>query len=122
MGERGIVGGTQTREQAVGEQIDAWTLNVSGVGSAAGAVTNPDMDIIRLSDGVDVTLVVTSGAMAVVGQVITLMAIGGAVGAIPPAPASLDEGEQYRIDVIYDKDGHVNLKSEFKLACPDVEP
>lgn len=120
MGERGIIG-SQTREHAVGEQL-TWTLNVSRVGSAAGAVTNPDMTVTRLSDGANVTATVTSGAMSVLGQVITLMPIGGAVGAIPPLPASLDEGEQYRIDVIYDKDGHVNVKSEFKLACPDVEP
>lgn len=118
MGQRGIVG-TQTHEQAVGEQIDAWTLDVSPVGSAAGAITNPDMTITRLSDGADVTAAVTSGAMAVVGQIITLLAIGGLVGGVP---ASLDEGEQYRVDVIYDKDGHVDLKTEFKLACPDVEP
>ena len=121
MGERGIVGGTQTKEHAVGEEI-TWTLNVGNVGSAAGAVTNPDMTVTRLSDGVDVTVLVTTGAMIVAGQIITLMPIGGVVGAIPPAPASLDEGEQYRVDVIYDKDGHVNLKNEFKLACPDVEP
>ena len=118
MSERGIEGGTQTKEQAVGEQL-TWTLNVSNVGSLAGAVTNPDMNVVRLSDGVDVTLTVTAGAMIVAGQIITLMPIGGAVGGVP---ASLDEGEQYRVDVIYDKDGHVNLKSEFFLACPDVEP
>ena len=121
MGERGIEGGTQTKEHAVGEQL-TWTLNVSRVGSAAGAVTNEDMKVFKLSDGVDVTALVTTGAMAVALQIITLMPIGGAVGAIFPLPASLDEGEQYRVDVTYNKDGHVNLKSEFYLACPDVEP
>ena len=121
MSERGIVGGSQTKEQAVGEEL-TWTLNVINVGSLAGAVTNPDMNVVRLSDGVDVTVLVTTGAMMVAVQIITLMPIGGAVGAIFPLPASLDEGEQYRVDVTYNKDGHVNLKTEFKLACPDVEP
>lgn len=118
MSERGIVGGTQTKEHAVNEQI-TWTLNVSGVGSAAGAVTNLGITVTQLSDGVDVTATVTSGATTAAGQIITLAAIGG-TGAGPPA--SLTEGEQYRIDVTYDKDGHANLKSEFFLACPDVEP
>ena len=123
MGERGILGGTQTKEHAVGEQI-TWTLNVGNVGSAAGAVTLPEMTVTQLSDGADVTAIVTVAldVMIVVGQTIILKAIGGVVGAIPPLPASLDEGEQYRVDVIYHKDGHVNLKNEFKLACPDVEP
>lgn len=117
MGERGIVG-TQYREQAVGEQI-TWALDVSNVGSTAGAVTNPTMTVTQLSNGTDVTATVTSGIMNVVGQIITLLAIGGLVGG---APASLTEGEQYRIDVIYDKDGNVDLKNEFQLNCPDVEP
>ncbi|GAG36081.1 unnamed protein product, partial [marine sediment metagenome] len=89
MGERGIVG-TQTKEHAVGEQI-TWTIDVTLVASAAGAVTNPDMTVTRLSDGVDVTAIVTAGAMFVAGQVITLMPIGGLVGGVP---ASLDEGER----------------------------
>jgi len=117
MSERGIIG-TQTLEHAVGEQITR-SLNVGGVGSAAGAVTNPGMTVTRLSDGVDVTATVTSGAMSVTGQVITLLAVGGAVGG---TPASLTEGEQYRVDVTYDKDGNVDIKNEFYLACPDVEP
>jgi len=77
------------------------------------------MTVTRLSDGVDVTAIVTSGVMAVAGQIITLLTVGGAVGGVP---ASLDEGEQYRVDVTYDKDGQVNVKTEFELACPDVEP
>ena len=122
MSERGIEGGTQTKEQAVGEQL-TWTLNVSNVGSLAGAVTLPDMTVTRLSDGANVTGDVTSGAMAVANQIITLKAIGGLIPATPPVlPISLTEGEQYRVDVIYDKDGHVDLKTEFFLACPDVEP
>lgn len=118
MSERGIIG-TQTREQAVGEQIATWALNVAGVGSAAGAVTNPGMTITQESDGTDVTAIVTSGVMSVVGQIITLLTIGGAVGG---TPASLTEGEQYRVDVTYDKDGNVDVKNEFKLNCPDVRP
>ncbi len=114
MGERGIVG-TQTLEHAVGEEITR-TLDVGLVGTAAGAVTNPDMTVTRLSDGVDVTAIVTSGIMAIAGQIITLLTVGGV------APASLTEGEQYRVDVTYDKDGQVDVKTEFKLACPDVEP
>lgn len=118
MGERGIVGGAQAREQAVGEQL-TWTLNVYKVGSIDGAVTNPDMTVTALPSGVDVTAAVTSGAMAVAGQIITLLAIGGVVGGVP---ASLTEGTQYRVDVTYDKDGQVDLKNEFTLTCPDVRP
>lgn len=118
MGERGIVGGTQTREHA-SDEILVWTLLVSGVGTADGAVTNPGMVVTRLSDGVDVTADVTSGAMSIAGQIITLQAIGG-TGAGPPE--SLAEGEQYRVDVIYDKDGQVDIKNKFKLSCPDDEP
>lgn len=120
MGERGIVGGAQAREQAVGEQL-TWTLNVYKVGSIDGAVTNPDMTVTRLAglDSEDVTADVTSGAMAVAGQIITLLAIGGVVGGVP---ASLTEGTQYRVDVTYDKDGQVDLKNEFTLTCPDVRP
>ena len=118
MPDRAIKGG-QHREQAAGEQIDAWTLDVSDVGSAAGAVTNPDMKVTRLSDGVDVTATVTSGAMGVAAQIITMLAIGGLVGG---TPASLDEGEQYRVNVIYDKDGHTDLNTPWFLNCPDEEP
>lgn len=118
MADRAIKGG-QHREQAAGEQIDAWTLDVSDVGSADGAVTNPDMTVTRLRGGVDVTALVTSGAMAVATQIITLKAIGGLVGGVP---ASLDEGEQYRVNVIYDKDGHTDLNTPFFLDCVDAVP
>jgi len=117
MSETGIIG-SQILEHLVGEQLTR-SLNVGYVGSTAGAVTNPGMAVIRLSDGVDVTATVTSGVMSVAGQVITLLAVGGAVGG---TPASLDEGEQYRIDVTYDKDGNVDIKNKFFLACPDEEP
>lgn len=117
MSERGILG-TQTLEHAVGEELTR-TLDVGDVGSVAGAVTNLDMTVTRLSDGLDVTALVTSGAMAVAGQIITLLTVGGAVAGVP---ASLDEGEQYRVDVTYNKDGQVDIKQEFELACPDVEP
>lgn len=118
MADRAIKG-SQHREQAANEIIDAWTLDVTNVGSAAGAVTNPDMTITRLSDGTDVTAAHTAGAMGVAGQIITMLAIGG-LAAGPPA--SLDEGEQYRVNVIYDKDGHSDLNTPWFLDCPDEEP
>ena len=108
MYERGIVG-SQHREIDADEVI-TYTLDVSNVGSAAGAVTVPTMKVTRLSDGVDVTLTVTAGALAVAVQVITLLTI-----------QTLTEGKQYRVDVGFTKDGNT-LENEFFVDCPDQVP
>jgi len=108
MSERRIIG-TQHREIDANESI-TYTLDVSNVGSAAGALTNLSMVAWRLSDGADVSLTVLSGAMAAPAQIITLKTI-----------SALTEGEQYRMDVRYTKDGN-NLETEFFVDCPDQEP
>lgn len=103
MAVRGVNEGTQ--EVDTNEQI-VFTLNVITVGSTSGVITNPTMLVTRLSDGEDVTKDVTEGDMAVLGQIITLKKIKG-----------LAKGEQYRVDVRYNKDGN-NLENEIIVDCP----
>ena len=109
MDKRGIQGGDQWRYQDEDEEI-TYSLDVSDVGSAAGAVTVPTMAVATYPDGVDVTAAVTAGAMAVAGQVITLMEI-----------LNLVKGTDYCVAVRYVKDGN-DLENQFFLRCPDIEP
>ena len=113
MDKRGIQGGDQWRTQDEDEIITR-TLDVSDVGSAAGAVTVPTMAVATYPDGVDVTATTTSGAMIVAGQIITMLRLGGA--GVPLIP-----GTDYSIAVRYVKDTN-NLENRFYVACPDEEP
>jgi len=113
MDKRGIQGGDQWRTQDEDEGITR-TLDVSAVGSAAGAVTVPTMSVATYPDGVDVTAAVTSGAMVVAGQVITLLRMGG-------AGKELTKGTDYCVAVRYVKDTN-NLENRFYVKCPDEEP
>lgn len=109
MDKRGIQGGDQWRTQDE-DEIIARTIDVSDVGSAAGAVTNPTMNVATWPDGVDVTLAVTAGAMGVAGQIITMLIL-----------QTLTKGIDYAVGVGYDKDGNT-LENRFYVACPDEEP
>lgn len=124
MDKRGIQGGDQWRTQDEDEGITR-TLDVSDVGSAAGAVTVPTMAVSTCPDGtgydtecgpggVDVTATTTSGAMGVAGQIITQLRLGGA--GVP-----LIAGTNYAIAVRYVKDTN-NLENKFYVECPDEEP
>jgi len=113
MDKRGIRGGDQWRTQDHDEGITR-TIDVSDVGSAAGAVTVPTMAVATYPAGVDVTATTTSGVMAVAGQVITMLRLGG-------AGVELQEGTDYCIEVRYVKDTN-NLTNRFYVACPDEEP
>ena len=110
MDKRGIQGGDQWRTQHSDEVISSWTLDASDVGSAAGAVTVPTMEVATYPDGVDVTAAVTAGAMIVAGQVITLLTI-----------QLLTKGTDYCVAVFYRKDGN-DLENQFFVRCPDIEP
>jgi len=124
MDKRGIQGGDQWRTQDTDEGITR-TIDVSDVGSAAGAVTVPTMVVSTCPDGtgystvcgpggLDVTATTTSGVMAVAGQLITMLRLGGA--GVP-----LIAGTNYAIAVRYVKDTH-NLENRFYVKCPDEEP
>ena len=123
MDKRGIQGGDQWRTQDEDEGITR-TLDVSAVGSAAGAVTVPTMAVATCPDGtgyetecgpggVDVTATTTSGAMIVAGQFITMLRLGG-------AGVELQKGTNYAIAVRYVKDTN-NLENRFYIECPDEE-
>ena len=123
MDKRGIQGGDQWRTQDEDEGITR-TLDVSAVGSAAGAVTVPTMAVSTCPDGtgydtecgpggVDVTATTTSGVMAVAGQVITMLRLGG-------AGVELQKGTNYCVAVRYVKDTN-NLENRFYIECPDEE-
>ena len=123
MDKRGIQGGDQWRTQDEDEGITR-TLDVSDVGSAAGAVTVPTMAVSTCPDGtgydtvcgpggVDVTATTTSGAMIVAGQIITMLRLGG-------AGVELQKGTNYCVAVRYVKDTN-NLENRFYVECPDEE-
>lgn len=119
MDKRGIQGGDQWRTQD-SDEIITRTIDVSDVGSAAGAVTNPTMEVWTCPfptgtgfcgpGGVPVTPAVTAGVMAVAGQIITMLTL-----------QTLTQGTNYSIGVGYDKDGNT-LENRFYIACPDEEP
>ena len=119
MDKRGIQGGDQWRTQD-SDEIITRTLDVSDVGSAAGAVTNPTMEVWTCptptgtapcgAGGADETLLRTAGAMGVAGQIITMLTL-----------QTLTAGTNYSIGVGYDKDGNT-LENRFYIACPDEEP
>jgi len=109
MDKRGIQGGDQWRTQDEDEEITR-TLDVSDVGSAAGAVTVPTMAVATYPGGVDVTAAVTGGAMVVAGQIITMLEL-----------LNLTKGTDYCVAVRYVKDGN-DLENRFYVACPDEEP
>ena len=110
MDKRGIQGGDQWRTQDEDEIITR-TLDVSDVGSAAGAVTVPTMAVATYPDGVDVTAAVTgAGPMIVAGQIITMLEL-----------QTLIKGTDYCVGIGYDKDGNT-LENRFYVACPDEEP
>ena len=124
MDKRGIQGGDQWRTQDEDEGITR-TITVEDVGSAAGAVTVPTMAVATCPDGtgydaecgpggVDVTATTTSGVMAVAGQIITMLRLGGA--GVP-----LIAGINYSIEVRYIKDTN-NLTNKFYIECPNEEP
>ena len=123
MDKRGIQGGDQWRTQDEDEGITR-TLDVSAVGSAAGAVTVPTMAVSTCPDGtgydtecgpggVDVTATTTSGPMAVAGQNITMLRLGG-------AGVELQKGTNYCVAVRYVKDTN-NLENRFYVECPNEE-
>ena len=123
MDKRGIQGGDQWRTQDEDEGITR-TLDVSAVGSAAGAVTVPTMAVATCPDGtgydtecgpggVDVTATTTSGWMIVAAQTITMLRLGGA--GVP-----LIKGTNYCVAVRYVKDTN-NLENRFYVECPDEE-
>jgi len=124
MDKRGIQGGDQWRTQDTHEGI-VRTISIADVGSAAGAVTLPTMVVATCPDGtgydtecgpggVDVTAAVTSGAMAVAGQIITMLRLGGVGFALVP-------GTNYAIAIRYVKDTNP-LENRFYIRCPDEEP
>lgn len=100
---RSIIGGIR-RWQGPDEEI-TWTLDVTHVGTATGALSNLSMTVTDEETDTDVSAAVTSGAMSAAGQVITLEAISG-----------LTENTTYRVDVQFDKDGHT-LGVRFWLEC-----
>ena len=110
MDKRGIQGGDQWRTQHSDEVISSWTMDVSDVGSAAGAVTVPTMAVATYPGGVDVTADVTAGAMIVAGQIITMLTL-----------QTLTKGTDYCVAVRYRKDGN-DLENQFFVRCPDIEP
>lgn len=121
MDKRGIQGGDQWRSQRWFEGITR-TLDVSDAGSAAGAVTLPTMNVFTCPDptgpdevcgpgGADVTLTITSGVMAIAGQIVTLLRLGG-VG------VQLTRNTNYEIVVGYTKDTNT-LGNQFYIRCPD---
>ena len=123
MDKRGIQGGDQWRTQDEDEGITR-TLDVSAVGSVAGAVTVPTMAVSTCPDGtgydtecgpggVDVTATTTSGPMIVAGQNITMLRLGG-------AGFELQKGVNYCVAVRYVKDTN-NLENRFYIECPDEE-
>lgn len=101
----GIDGADQWRTHGASERITR-TLDVSHISSAASPVSNLAMVMATYPDGVDVTPAVTSGAMAIVGQVITLLRV-----------QTLTKGTDYCVAVRYTKDGN-NLETRFYLDCP----
>lgn len=119
MDKRGIQGGDQWRTQD-SDEIITRTLDVSDVGSAAGAVTNPTMEVWTCptptgtapcgAGAANVTVAVTAGALGVAGQIITMLTL-----------QTLVAGTNYSIGVGYDKDGNT-LENRFYIACPDEEP
>jgi len=113
MDKRGIQGGDQSRTQAAHEGITR-SITVADVGSPAGAVTVPGMYVYTDPADVDVTATVTSGAMLVAGQIITMLHLGG-------AGFNLTKGTDYRVLVIYTKDGN-DLGNEFFIKCPNTNP
>jgi len=110
MDKRGIKGGDQWRTQDEDEKICSRTLDVTDVGTPTGAVTNYTMAVATYPEGVDVTAAVTSGAMGVLGQTISLLCI-----------EKLTKGQNYCVVIRYTKDGN-NLENRFYIACPDEEP
>ena len=123
MDKRGIQGGDQWRTQDEDEGITR-TISVADVGSAAGAVTVPTMAVATCPDGtgyetecgpggVDVTATTTSGVMAIAGQFITMLRLGG-------AGVELQKGVNYCVAVRYVKDTN-NLENRFYIECPDEE-
>ena len=123
MDKRGIQGGDQWRTQDEDEGITR-TITAAAVGSAAGAVTVPTMAVATCPDGtgyetecgpggVDVTATTTSGVMAVAGQFITMLRLGG-------AGVELQKGVNYCVAVRYVKDTN-NLENRFYVECPDEE-
>ena len=123
MDKRGIQGGDQWRTQDEDEGITR-TITVAAVGSAAGAVTVPTMAVATCPDGtgydtecgpggVDVTATTTSGVMAVAGQFITMLRLGG-------AGVELQKGINYCVAVRYVKDTN-NLENRFYIECPNEE-
>jgi len=110
MDKRGIQGGDQWRYQDEDEVITR-TLDVSDVGSVAGAVTLPTMTVATYPGGVDVTAAVTgAGPMIVAGQVITMLEL-----------QTLTKRTDYCVAVGYHKDGNT-LENRFYVRCPDEEP
>ena len=109
MDKRGIQGGDQWRTQDEDEIITR-TLDVSDVGSVAGAVTVPTMSVATWPNGVDVTAAVTgAGPMIVAGQIITMLEL-----------QTLTKGTDYCVAVRYVKDTN-NLENRFYIECPDEE-
>jgi len=104
MGIREVKEGVQ--EVDANEEI-VFTIDVSNVGSAAGALSSLSTVATKLSDGTVVTSTVLSGSTTASAQVITL-----------PTLKSLTEGEQYRLDVRFTKDGN-KLECELFVSCPD---
>lgn len=113
MDKRGIQGGDQWRTQDEDEGITR-TIDVSDVGTAAGAVTVPTMAVATYPGDVDVTATTTSGVMGVAGQIITMLRLGGA--GVP-----LIKGTDYCVAVRYVKDTN-NVENIFYVKCPDQEP
>ena len=101
---------TDESKQIVGaNESIAFSLDVSDVGTTSGSVSSPTMRVTLLSAGTDVTATVAGGSMSVSGQIITLKHLG--------TPSALTEGEDYRVDVGYAKDGNT-LETEFPVFCP----
>ena len=120
MDKRGIKGGDQWRTQDE-DEIITYTLDVTEVNyPSVGAVAAVGMTVWTCPDGTgydtvcgpggaDVTAAVTAGALAVAGQVITLLTI-----------QTLTKGTDYVVAVKYTKDGHT-LENRFYIHCPDEE-
>lgn len=102
------VRGIREGDQEIGHrETIPFTLDVSPVGSAAGVVTNPSTRLTKLSDPTaDVGATSLVGASGVAAQIITL-----------PLITLLEEGEDYRVDVTFDKDGGT-LEVEGFIFCP----
>jgi len=70
-------------------------------------VTNASVEVIKMSDGSDVTSSVTSGSPSVSGQTITL-----------PMLQSLVAGQSYRVNIQYNKDGNTIIDYVF-MDCTE---